>query len=135
MGTTNANKVAWADICLPKGEGGLGIPNIMESNKAYMARHIWNLARKKDSLWVKCCHTYRLRGQSLWAYRVQQDSSWAWNKIMKLRDCFYDCIKVKVGNGRDTYTWVDNWHDHGSLVKRYGTRLVYDAASNMRSKE
>lgn len=50
------------DVCLHKNEGGLGIPNIMESYKANMAKHIWDLASKKDTLWVKWCHEYMLRG-------------------------------------------------------------------------
>lgn len=33
---TNA-KVAWPEVCLPKKNGGLGIPNIFDSNKASMA--------------------------------------------------------------------------------------------------
>lgn len=37
---------------LPKSEGGLGIPDIFISNKANMAKHLWDLAHKKDSLWV-----------------------------------------------------------------------------------
>lgn len=45
-------KVAWGDICLPKKEGGLGIPNIYVVNKANIVKHLWDLARKKDSLWV-----------------------------------------------------------------------------------
>lgn len=50
------------DVCLHKNEGGSGIPNIMESYKANMAKHIWDLASKKDTLWVKWCHEYMLRG-------------------------------------------------------------------------
>ena len=53
---------------------------------------------------------------------------------MKLRDSFYACIKYKVGNGRHIYTWVDNWHHHGSLIRRYGERLIYDTVSTVESK-
>lgn len=45
----NAAKVAWVDVCMLK-KGGLGIPNILDSNKANMARHLRNLASKKDYL-------------------------------------------------------------------------------------
>ena len=44
---TTAN-VAWSEVCLPKKEGGLGIPNIFDCN---MARHLWDLASKMDSLY------------------------------------------------------------------------------------
>lgn len=39
--------MAWDDVCNPKKEGGLGIKNIIVSNKACMVRHLWDLARKE----------------------------------------------------------------------------------------
>ena len=62
-------KVAWGDICLPKKEGGLRIPNIYVVNKANMVKHLWDLARKKDSLWVKWCHTYIIKDKCLWTLK------------------------------------------------------------------
>ena len=77
-------KVAWNDICLPKDEGGLGIPNIIVANRAYMAKHIWDLASKKDTLWVKWCHTYMIKDKCFWTCNCGQSASWTWRKILKL---------------------------------------------------
>ena len=38
------------------------------------------------------------------------------------------------GNGVHIFTWVDHWHPHGSSIKRYGSRIVYDAASSLNSR-
>ncbi|KAM7477845.1 hypothetical protein LguiA_026058 [Lonicera macranthoides] len=43
-------------------------------------------------------------------------------------------LRSRWGNGRSTFTWLDNWHGHGSLLNKYGNRLVYDAASSLNSK-
>lgn len=59
-------KVAWVDVCCPKKEGGLGIISIVDWNKVSMMRHLCDIARKKDILWVKWCNVYMLRGISLW---------------------------------------------------------------------
>lgn len=32
------------------------------------------------------------------------------------------------------FAWVDSWHSHGSLIKRYGLRIIYDAASHINCK-
>ena len=96
MGRTNA-KVAWSDVCLPKIEGGLGVPNSVVNNKANMVKHIRDLASKKDSLWVKWCHIYLLRGKCLWNCKIQQNVSWTWLKIMKLRDSFHEHITWGMG--------------------------------------
>ncbi|KAK1582899.1 hypothetical protein Q3G72_019353 [Acer saccharum] len=42
-GNCRGPKVAWADICLPKNEGGLDIKDLISWNKALMIRHLWNL--------------------------------------------------------------------------------------------
>lgn len=99
-----------------------------------MAKHLWDIASKKDTLWVKWCHEYMLKGQCLWTCRLPNDASWTWLKIMKLRDSFHNCIRHKIGSGDSIFTWFDYWHSDGPLVKKYGLRIVYDAVSTPDSK-
>ncbi|GJW64567.1 RNA-directed DNA polymerase, eukaryota, reverse transcriptase zinc-binding domain protein [Tanacetum coccineum] len=49
-------KVAWKQVCKPKDEGGLGIKNLSLWNEVLMAKHLWNVATMKESLWVKWIH-------------------------------------------------------------------------------
>lgn len=86
-------------VCCPLKEGGLGIKSIVEWNKASMVRHIWDIAWKKDSLWVKWCHQYSLRRKSLWGGTWSGETSWTWTKLMKLRQVAYGCMQYKIGNG------------------------------------
>ena len=127
-------KVAWEEVCCPKNEGGLGIKSAVTWNKALMVRHLWDLARKKDSLWVKWCHSYMLRGRSMWGVDVQGDVSWTWRKLMKLREVVWMYMKYKIGDGKDSFMWIDNWHPCGPLLKRFGTRILYDANSCLDAK-
>ncbi|GKC89450.1 hypothetical protein Tco_1150099 [Tanacetum coccineum] len=55
-------KVVWEDVCIPKREGGLGIRRLDSFNKALISTHIWSLLLRKESLWVKWIHTYKLNG-------------------------------------------------------------------------
>ena len=51
--------VAWAAVCRPKQQGGLGLIDLGAWNLALMSRALWNLQSKKDSFWVKCInHVY-----------------------------------------------------------------------------
>nr|GEV45003.1 hypothetical protein [Tanacetum cinerariifolium] len=40
-------KVAWEDVCLPRKEGGLGIPRLVMFNKVLISTHIWSLLIRK----------------------------------------------------------------------------------------
>jgi len=48
--------VAWDNICKPKKYGGLGLRNLDAWNKASLAKLVWAVAMKKDSLWMKWVH-------------------------------------------------------------------------------
>ncbi|GJS56143.1 RNA-directed DNA polymerase, eukaryota, reverse transcriptase zinc-binding domain protein, partial [Tanacetum coccineum] len=50
--------VAWKEVCRPKDEGGLGLKSLKVMNHALMVKHLWNIASKKDSLWVKWLNVY-----------------------------------------------------------------------------
>lgn len=69
-------KVARIDICILKDEGGFEISDIAVDNRANMTKHLWDLVRKKDSLWVKWCHRFTINNQSLWTCKYLQNASW-----------------------------------------------------------
>ncbi|VFQ83678.1 unnamed protein product [Cuscuta campestris] len=48
--------ISWDDVCLPKQEGGLGLKNLLLWNQACTMKLMWDVAKKKDSLWVKWVH-------------------------------------------------------------------------------
>lgn len=100
-------EVAWCDVYVPKKEGGLGIPNSLVANKALMAKQ--DLARKKDTLWVKWCHTCIIKGRCMWTFPIPQNASWTWRRIMKLRSTVQRFINYKISNGQDTCVWLDSW--------------------------
>ncbi|GKA64593.1 RNA-directed DNA polymerase, eukaryota, reverse transcriptase zinc-binding domain protein [Tanacetum coccineum] len=59
-------KVAWKEVCQPKMNGGLGLKPLESWNNALLIKHLWNVADKKDSLWVKWISNIKLRGRSVW---------------------------------------------------------------------
>ncbi|GJZ40961.1 putative reverse transcriptase domain, reverse transcriptase zinc-binding domain protein [Tanacetum coccineum] len=92
-------KVSWEDVCLPKQEGGLGIRRLENFNVALMSTHVWKIVTRKDSLWVKWIHAYKLKKRSFLDVKMASNVSWGWRKLLQIR----------------IWAWPSEWH------KRYPT--------------
>ncbi|CAH9145483.1 unnamed protein product [Cuscuta epithymum] len=79
-------RVAWADICLPKEEGGLGIHDTKVWNKALLSKTFWDIHTKKDTLWVKWVHGVYLKGRCVWEFVPHERDSQLFKKIAQIRD-------------------------------------------------
>lgn len=101
-------KVARNDVCCPKDEGGLGFRVLKDWNKATMTKHLWAIALKADTLWVKWNHTYIIRDHCLWHIPIPASASWTIRKLLKLRSLVHPWITHVVGNGKNTFLWLDN---------------------------
>lgn len=120
-------KIAWKSICRPKEQGGLGFKPLENWNNVLMVKHLWNVASKKDSLWVKWVNIYRLKGRSIWEIDNDSNASWGWNKLLSLRDMVRPFIKHSLGNGQETNMWHDTWCEGGPLDKFITSRQVFSA--------
>uniref|UniRef100_A0A803QDE1 Reverse transcriptase domain-containing protein n=1 Tax=Cannabis sativa TaxID=3483 RepID=A0A803QDE1_CANSA len=78
--------VAWEQVYLPKGAGGLGLRNIQKWNIAAMTRYVWDIANKKDCLFVKWIHNVYLKDKHWWDYEAPTDCSWAWKKLVEVKN-------------------------------------------------
>ena len=57
--------VNWVDTCKPKDQGGLGLRSLRDWNNALMAKHLWNIACDKNSIWVEWIKTHKLKGSNI----------------------------------------------------------------------
>ncbi|GJX03941.1 hypothetical protein Tco_0189857 [Tanacetum coccineum] len=124
--TNGKAKVAWSSICKPKDRGGMGLKNLQTWNYALLAKHVWNIATKKDSLWVKWVHSVKLRGKSIWDVKEESNDSWGWKNLLEIRDQIKDKVIYKVGDGSKTSLWFDNWSSIGPLFQYITHRDLYD---------
>ncbi|XP_011016272.1 PREDICTED: uncharacterized protein LOC105119785, partial [Populus euphratica] len=97
--------VAWRTVCLPKVEGGLGLFDIKACNNSYLAKHIWNIHLKADSIWIQWVHHYYLHSHSIWNTAASPTSSPLWKSIIILRDNL-----VEMGGGQsNTVSLMAHW--------------------------
>lgn len=56
-------KISWAEVCLPRQEGGLGVRPLKETNTVCCLKMVWRIASSHPSLWIK---VNLIRHGSLW---------------------------------------------------------------------
>ncbi|XP_019248682.1 PREDICTED: uncharacterized protein LOC109227948 [Nicotiana attenuata] len=84
-GDTSSSKkalVAWDKLCRPKTKGGLNVTDLNTWNRAALLKHLWNLGKKKDKLWIKWVHAYYIKGREPWEVDAKQ-ASWIVRKILQ----------------------------------------------------
>ena len=120
-------KVAWAEVCTPRQEGGLGLRSIAEANKVCVLKLIWRILSAKGSLWVEWIKKHLIRRGSFWSVKENTTcGSWIWKKLLKYRDIAKSFHRVEVRNGEDTSFWFDRWNAMGCLYDRFGERGCID---------
>ncbi|XP_021985901.1 uncharacterized protein LOC110882124 [Helianthus annuus] len=124
-------KVAWSDVCLPKNEGGLGIRNVGDVNKALMTNHIWSIITNQESLWVWWIHSYKLKGRSFWEVPCRGSVSWGWRKILYIRNLVRPYMGMSIKSGVQTNAWCDNWCPLSPISTFITPRTITNAGFNM----
>ncbi|KAJ9535399.1 hypothetical protein OSB04_un001489 [Centaurea solstitialis] len=127
-------KVAWSIVCLPRSKGGLGVKSLKLWNKILLSKQIWKIIDNGDSLWVKWLHTYRLKDRNFWDVGEVHDASWFWRKMVRIRDAFRFQLVHKIGDGKSTSLWFDNWHPSGPLCYLISKRELYEARVDLNLK-
>ncbi|XP_058741159.1 uncharacterized protein LOC131613513 [Vicia villosa] len=78
--------IAWKTVCCPKKNGGLHLVDLQIWNTAVLIKLLWNLSKKRDSIWVKCVHAYYIKDQLLMEMSVKDSFSWIMKVILMERD-------------------------------------------------
>ena len=98
--------VKWADICLPKDRGGLGIMASRRMNVALMLRWVWQILQGEGGLWLQLIKAKYLRGEPLLACSRMGGSQF-WRSIQKIKEEIRLGISFSIGNGDGTQFWLD----------------------------
>ncbi|XP_022019073.1 uncharacterized protein LOC110919103 [Helianthus annuus] len=126
-------KVAWKNVCLPKSKGGLGIRRIHDSNKALLTSHVWSILTKRDSLWVRWVHSYRIKGRNFWELPFRGSMTWGWRKMLSIRSFIRPFIWFLIRDGTEANAWNDNWCAYSPLRDFITPRRIHGAGFSMRS--
>ncbi|KAE8815280.1 retrotransposon unclassified [Hordeum vulgare] len=117
-GRSKYHMVKWADICLPKDRGGLGITASRRMNVALMLRWVWRILQGDGGLWLRLIEAKYLQGRPLLARSLATGSQF-WKSIQGIKDEIRLGLWFSVGNGAGTQFWLDPWLDGEPLRLRF----------------
>ncbi|CAH1444041.1 unnamed protein product [Lactuca virosa] len=115
-------KASWNNICKHKEYGGLGVKDLRKWNDALLAKHVWNVIKNKNSLWVQCVRRNYIRDRCFWDIKQKKNMNWTWERILEVRKAIRPHVVSCVGNGMNTSLWHDWWHPIGILSAIISTR-------------
>ncbi|KAG7576108.1 hypothetical protein ISN45_Aa03g005410 [Arabidopsis thaliana x Arabidopsis arenosa] len=108
----NNRKIHWIDaqrLTLPKSLGGFGFKDLQCFNQALLAKQAWRLLNDKESLFYKIFKSrYFLNTDFLNATNGTRPS-YAWKSILFGRELLNRGLRRVIGNGENTYVWIDKW--------------------------
>lgn len=94
--------VSWEEVCLPRKEGGLGMINLRQ----------WNVAAKKDTMWVRWIQAYYLKNQCVWGVEGKHTDSWVWKRMLAIRDSMLEAVDVVQHQWRMGKFSIRSAYDH-----------------------
>ncbi|KAK6143840.1 hypothetical protein DH2020_024188 [Rehmannia glutinosa] len=119
-GTGGKAHIAWTTICLPKDEGGLGIRDLQAWNHSLLAKTLWNIHARKDSLWYRWIHHYYLHNRPFRDWTVARSDS---NLIKNIYSIRTQILHKYGGNWQKTEQQLINWHNNHQVK---GPKNVYN---------
>nr|GEV54830.1 hypothetical protein [Tanacetum cinerariifolium] len=118
-------KVAWKEVCKPKDQGGLGFKPLELWNKTLLVKHLWNVASRKESFWVKWINVVKLKKRSVWDVSVDSKDSWGWKCLLNFRSWIGDHMRYRVRDGNIINVWHDKWHEGLSLSSLFSKNEIF----------
>ncbi|CAN1129383.1 Putative ribonuclease H protein At1g65750 [Linum perenne] len=123
-GNRRIHNVNWETVCSPKSQGGLGLRNARDLNKAFLMKLVWSLVTRPEELWAKVLISkYMTRTDNGYMLARKKGFSNAWRGIMKVWDHTQNGIHWSIRNGHNTKFWTDKWIDSGDVLIDHAINL------------
>lgn len=118
-------KVAWSECSFPKSEGGLGVRDLFEWNRAAILFQVWRLAHTNpSSLWILCMHSCLLKKKGFWTAKIPYKCPWNARKILHHRQEALSHISCQIKADSDFKIWYDPWLINKPLIEHFGVGFV-----------
>ncbi|CAN1166059.1 Putative ribonuclease H protein At1g65750 [Linum perenne] len=107
--------VAWDKICMPKENGGLGLRQARQLNRAYITKLAFTFFKDKDRLWVQILqHKYFKNSASDGLEpRKLPSCSPIWKGITREWGTMLEGGRSAIRDGKETRFWTTCWVDAG----------------------
>ncbi|KAL0325489.1 UNVERIFIED_CONTAM: putative mitochondrial protein [Sesamum radiatum] len=101
--------LAWDHMCRSKLDGGLGFRNLEAFNLALLAKQLWRLLSRPDSLVSKVLKAKYFPRAHLFEARLGARPSYTLRSIWAAMDLFKAGCRWRIGTGHAVRIWQDPW--------------------------
>ncbi|XP_048623656.1 uncharacterized protein LOC125592497 [Brassica napus] len=101
--------IAWAKICTPKDQGGLGFRDFKNFNLALLAKQLWRLIQYPNSLLARVLKGRYFRNSNPMDVTKASTPSYVWRSLMAAQPLLKAGLRKTIGTGQTTLVWVDPW--------------------------
>ncbi|KAK9735282.1 hypothetical protein RND81_04G196200 [Saponaria officinalis] len=84
--------LGWKKVCRTTAEGGFGIREVLDWNKALLLRMLWRIHHDTTSVWCSWCRHYVLQQFTVWTVTGMASMSSTWKAMLLVRDVFFGLV-------------------------------------------
>lgn len=70
---------------MPLAVEGLNVINLCVSNRAAILKQLWDVARRKECLWIRWVHSYYIKNNDVNRVLLPKNASWVVRKVIASR--------------------------------------------------
>ena len=101
--------IAWEKLIRPKEQGGLDFRDIQSFNEAFLAKLIWRIINKPDSLLARILTGKYYPNEDFLTVTGKEAISHGWRGVLIGRDIIMRNASWEVGNGESINIWDKLW--------------------------
>jgi hypothetical protein len=121
---------AWADICIDKKLGGLGVRNFQAVNQGLILSAAWRLAKEPQSHIAQILKAKYHHDTSIWRAKTNKAKSAFWTAILKVRPLLISAAFYQIFDGGSSVwstPWFSEWETIYDNLIIQPTPFVYPA--------
>jgi ribonuclease HI/ribosomal protein L37AE/L43A len=109
--------LSWSKMGLSKTLGGMGFRDLNTFNIALLAKQVWRIWTKSDSLIAQIMKHKYFPECSILEATVGKKPSYAWRSIQRACSVLKEGLVWRIGNGKKVKIWEDKWLPNSSTGK------------------
>jgi hypothetical protein len=99
---------AWADVCIDKNSGGLGIRNLQAMNQGLVLSAAWRLAKEPQGHLAQILKAKYHHDTSIWRAKSNKPKSALWSAILKVKPLLISASIYQIVDGNISI-WSSPW--------------------------
>jgi hypothetical protein len=123
--------LSWSKLSTSKAQGGMGFRDIVNFNKALLAKQIWRLWKFPNSLIATIMKAKYYPNCSVLEADCGKKPSFAWRSIQSSSDLIKEGLVWRVGNGKSIRIWKDRWFKSPTTYKIISPPKILDPNSTV----